>query len=89
MRIGQTLIRVGEVGDKVVGVGTVFPPHTTLHERSNDVVVLRKPGHKRFGGQGAPRIYSPLAFAVYRVIEESEEWGELLVENLITFEVRR
>lgn len=66
--------------------GTNFGPGTRLHHLTAKVIVLKTPGHKRFGGQGSPRIYQPAAFRVFKITSRTGSF--FTAEQIVRFEVR-
>lgn len=78
--------RITNNGDTIqfhgVDVGDGMKPKKVHYRAPSGIVVLKIPGHHRWGDQLNPSVYEPASFLVLRLVGEGE------AEHIIDFPVR-
>lgn len=58
-----------------------------IHRREGDVVVVKVPGHSRWGDLLHPSVYAPAQFHVLRLGKE-HDYGRRAIELIISFDLK-
>lgn len=78
--------RITDNGDTIqfhgVDVGGGMKPKQVHYRSPNKIVVVKIPGHNRWGDQLHPSVYEPASFLVLRLVGDDE------AEPLVDFPVR-